>query len=506
MKKNYNILYSLPFAINNGLLLTRCTALNSMLRNARFFSSTNEKGCKRFYSNIKNVNETIYILTNVNDKAEFFNQLKNVLSSLDKSFKYNLEYCLYLHTNDQNKNFKEAGVSAGDSYDSNPDELLNYLFAYQILEANYKFKGYSVLHSDLFNKDDLDMGASLLNDYIKNLYNTLGLKIIETNENLNTDEFIEFKRPLVLIIRAVQESVSDIKQSKNSNNSNKIVVSGSAIKTIFVNNNSRRGQRSYSTIDRNEFDFQINRKYSSYGSVHSCNLSSGVPKSLTLDMFSDDLIDLLNVRLKKGGKDKNSIDVFNQEGLETAIFKVQRLMKNAEFEINAGRSGALDTRSWFLRAALSIVNDKDCDTWEKQVALEMLSLHYESKFIEEILKDIQAAKGSTTKGPVFILFSKCLPYLIKAIQALVDGVEYQGLKDLKLKGDVSGRAKLLMALYILGFETVASIVFSNLVRVCGSAGGIEEMELINQISKVIFINLKYIKKIDRKLPVIVSSI
>jgi len=76
--------------------------------------------------------------------------LKDVLCearALDKSFTYKLEYCLYLHTNDENigplKNIVNLGL--GDAFDTNPDdEMFKYLLAYLILNRNYKYKGYHV--------------------------------------------------------------------------------------------------------------------------------------------------------------------------------------------------------------------------------------------------------------------------------------------------------------------------------------------------------------------------
>ena len=58
---------------------------------------------------------------------------------------------------------------------------------------------------------------------------------------------------------------------------------------------------------------------------------------------------------------------------------------------------------------------------------------------------------------------------------------------------MNGRVKLLLGIYLLGPEHVASIVFSNLVRISGSGGGAEEMNIIQQISEAIFIYMKYQK-------------
>lgn len=72
---------------------------------------------------------------------------------------------------------------------------------------------------------------------------------------------------------------------------------------------------------------------------------------------------------------------------------------------------------------------------------------------------------------IFGLFNKCLPNVIEAVKAIVNTAEDNDLKDLKVDKILSGRAKLLIAIYILQADTVASIVFSNLVRITGGGGG-----------------------------------
>lgn len=49
-----------------------------------------------------------------------------------------------------------------------------------------------------------------------------------------------------------------------------------------------------------------------------------------------------------------------------------------------------------------------------------------------------------------------------------------------------------MFIHILEPVTVASIVFTNFVKVCGRSGGVEEMELINQVIESVQSHLKYI--------------
>ena len=141
----------------------------------------------------------------------------------------------------------------------------------------------------------------------------------------------------------------------------------------------------------------------------------------------------------------------------------------------------------------------------RQLGLELLSLHYERNFIWEMLKDLNTDNATGASAMMFGLFNKCLPTLIEAVKAILKKAEAARLDDLKSDKILSGRAKLLMALYILGPDIVASIVFSNLVRISGP-GGAEEMDLINKISEAIFITLKHKRKIVKKLPKAVKAL
>lgn len=164
----------------------------------------------------------------------------------------------------------------------------------------------------------------------------------------------------------------------------------------------------------------------------------------------------------------------------------------------------LNTQSSFLIAAMQIVKSRE-DAEVRQIALELLSLHYERNFIWEMLKGSNTDNATGATAMMFGLFNKCLPNLIEAVNAILKKAETARLDGLKAGKVLSGRAKFLMALYILGPYTVASIVFSNLVRISGP-GGAEEMDLINKISEAIFITLKHKRKIAKKLPKAVKAI
>lgn|SRR5437667_3143178 len=70
------------------------------------FSSTTAALGKNSNIPFSDSGEARLILPSLNDRIEFMDILKGSLSSLEsceKSFSYKLEYCLYLHTNDGNK-------------------------------------------------------------------------------------------------------------------------------------------------------------------------------------------------------------------------------------------------------------------------------------------------------------------------------------------------------------------------------------------------------------------
>ena len=132
----------------------------------------------------------------------------------------------------------------------------------------------------------------------------------------------------------------------------------------------------------------------------------------------------------------------------------------------------------------------------------MLCLHYEKNYINELLRDLSNNMEGAS-GMIFGLFNKCLPKLIELISTILKNTE-ANIKSLELdsiekNGYVNGRVKLILAIGVLGVETVASIAFSNLVRMSGHEGGVEEMDIINRISDAIFIHMKHKKKMETKV-------
>lgn len=133
------------------------------------------------------------VLSPIYEEKEFKSELKSWLLSLDKSLFYKLpdgdfkesprvaspEFSMYLHTNDENKKFI-PGIPKHDSVlDKNEysDEVGNYLSALMLFENMFKFKGYYIVFTDLFNMEKVDD----LNTYIENIFSKLQDYVIATN-------------------------------------------------------------------------------------------------------------------------------------------------------------------------------------------------------------------------------------------------------------------------------------------------------------------------------------
>ena len=227
-------------------------------------------------------------------------------------------------------------------------------------------------------------------------------------------------------------------------------------------------------------------------------------KTYASAMYPEDLLEVLKIRLKNPTISSPSTVSSVGLSLEDSLVRLKFLLKTAETATEKARSAILNTQSSFLIAAMGIVKAEE-DTNIRQMGLELLSLYYERNFIGEMLKTLNTDNATAASGMMFGLFNKCLPNLIEAVKAILKKAEDARLDDLKGGKLLNGRVKLLMALYILGPETVASIVFSNVVRISGP-GGAEEMDLINKISEAIFITIKHKRKIDHKLPKAVKAI
>lgn|SRR5437667_11217 len=98
--------------------------------------------------------------------------------------------------------------------DDRVDKMTKRIFALSMLENLYKFKGFYIVHTDLYDPElDLD-------GYIKNLYNILGKYVIYINETLTIDEFIDFKKSTLLKITRINKD--DSTKSKSKSNTQRI--------------------------------------------------------------------------------------------------------------------------------------------------------------------------------------------------------------------------------------------------------------------------------------------
>src|SRR5438034_2256287 len=227
--------------------------LNINIYNFRNFSATNGKNK---YSSISPTDREVWgvLLPCINDKTEFMNSLKSSLPLVDKdnkSLSYKLEYCLYLYTNDENKVLVEGPDNDDSLLDSNKyseDQILNHSIALEMFEDSYEYKGYYVVHTDLYDPElvlDLD-------GYVKNVLYILGKYVIHINETLNIFEFVNFKKSTILKITKINKS-----NKSNKSNSFDLIkdndgIIKSNINTKFINYVSNscsvlRSKRFYST-------------------------------------------------------------------------------------------------------------------------------------------------------------------------------------------------------------------------------------------------------------------
>lgn len=131
----------------------------------------------------------------ISDKNEFLKSLEKILNllNLDKNFFYKLEFSLFLHTNDSNKDVVfHLPPSELDPSKLNIDNMRKLTLAMSILYKQYNFRGYYIYHTEAINFP-IDFEY-----YLNNIYNGLGDSIISTNEDLDIDGFIEFNKYILL--------------------------------------------------------------------------------------------------------------------------------------------------------------------------------------------------------------------------------------------------------------------------------------------------------------------
>lgn len=107
--------------------------------------------------------------------------MKDRLGCLDSSKSYKLEFYLYSNTNDETKELihlpKNDCVLFSHEY---TDQTLNHFLALAQMETSYNFRGYNLVHSELFKRDSI----SDFNKHIYSIYCKLGGIVIHRNESL----------------------------------------------------------------------------------------------------------------------------------------------------------------------------------------------------------------------------------------------------------------------------------------------------------------------------------
>ena len=114
-------------------------------------------------------------------------------------------------------------------------------------------------------------------------------------------------------------------------------------------------------------------------------------------------------------------------------------------------------------------------------------MHYERHFISEILSSIQ--KGVNHSGLLIRVLNKSLPHFVEVINAFLTKSS-KLLENFKRGDTISIEAKFNIFIHILDPVTVASVVFTNIVRVSGVAGGMDEMTIINNVSESLLPHFK----------------
>lgn len=152
-----------------------------------------------------------------------------------------------------------------------------------------------------------------------------------------------------------------------------------------------------------------------------------------------------------------------------------------------------------MRSALTIIRDKEYNTWERELGLEMLAMHYEALFIREILKAMQEGNSKVIPGLTVKALNKSLPHFVEVLNAYVEN-HADLLDGIKVGREIGVKEKLTVFLHILEPVTVASIVFTNIVKLSGNAGGVDEMALINHVFESLHVHLKFAEMGGKNVP------
>jgi hypothetical protein len=131
----------------------------------------------------------------------FTYDLRKVLLDL-KSYNdwvYKLEFYLYLNTNDNTRKLEHhwSGETEIDPDELSPDEFLRKTLGIGMLRHMYEYRGYHMFYSDLIKFE----GFTEFDSYPLKVQSILGNHVININENLTEDGFVEFNRLVLLKIK-----------------------------------------------------------------------------------------------------------------------------------------------------------------------------------------------------------------------------------------------------------------------------------------------------------------
>ena len=135
----------------------------------------------------------------------------------------------------------------------------------------------------------------------------------------------------------------------------------------------------------------------------------------------------------------------------------------------------------------------------------MLSIHYETWFIREMLNTMQKGGSKAISALIGRVLNKALPHFVEVLKAFSDNHK-QTVLEVKIGMNITTHMKLLVILLILGPELVASIVFTNMVKFSGHSGGVEDIVLINHVIDNLHTHFKYVVLSPDKIPVSIQHI
>ncbi len=172
-----------------------------MIKTIRTFS-TNKTNINTSNINISKINDykVLSILPSIEYTDNFCIELHKILLSLDPTFTYTLEFCLFMYTTKKNKGFIPLYSGMPELYDQKIEYFIKRKQYWEQIKSEYKFKGYVNILSNTININELDIEIDY---YAWVLFSCITNNIREANSDPQK-EIIEDMKPLVLIIKKVK--------------------------------------------------------------------------------------------------------------------------------------------------------------------------------------------------------------------------------------------------------------------------------------------------------------